>query len=175
MVINLNTHPFPTYQNICCISSWEYNSQVKTYRNFKFDRDCPTAIQRGLIRVHPTSNVPGHLAHSVTGERQTIPLLKFASSYKTGHIPNVYWLLVSIDFACFSGCWSFSFWFGGTLFIKEISPSIWHAFQFIFHLDYFIGSFFHTGDFYIVEFLNLFFHVSGFGVICFKTFPTPRL
>ena len=59
MVINLNTRLFPTYQNICWLGSWDDNFQVKECRNFEFDRDCPTAIQRGLINVHPISNVPG--------------------------------------------------------------------------------------------------------------------
>ena len=59
MVINLNTHLFPTYQNIPWLGSWDDNFQIKECRNFKFDRDCPIAIQRGLINVHPISNVPG--------------------------------------------------------------------------------------------------------------------
>lgn len=50
-------HTFsPLTKNICWLGSWDDSFQIKECRNFKFDRNCPTAIQRGLISVHPISN-----------------------------------------------------------------------------------------------------------------------
>lgn len=87
---------------------------------------------------------------------------------------HVYWLLAPKSFASFSVCFlSFSFRFGGNLFIREITPLVWQAFQLV--LAILEGLLFHTGDFYVVALMNLVFRVSGFGVIFEKSFPTSRL
>lgn len=168
--LNLHIH-----QNMCCINSWKCNSQVKNMSTLNLMGIVKLSSRGSNHYGPPTSNVRGSLANTVLQRKGWIVshCLHLHSLMRL-NIIHIYWLLVFAYFSYFSACWSFPFLFEGTVFIRELNPLIWQAFQFVYCLDYFIGCVFFIQIFMLLHLCIFFLDVSGFGIFL-KAFPTPRL